>query len=149
MLTKPACRFQWESVAMETTITTRDTVTRFVELMEDQDLSGVVDLYAPGAVWEVHVPGWDGVVTESGEMLSLHEEFFGRVDFAVDGYQLIESGNSAALRWDLSWRDREDGGARVSFQSHFFEIDGGRILRHRMYCAGVRIAGGAAEEDAN
>jgi len=108
--------------------------------MADQDLNGVVALYGPDSGWEAHVPGWDGVLTDPEEMLHLHQDFFGRQDFAVDRRQILSEGDDVALRWDLSWIDRTDGAECTSFQSHFFEIRDAHIHRHRMYCAGVRAS---------
>jgi hypothetical protein len=111
----------------------------FVNLMAKQDLAGVMALYAPDARWEVHVPGWDDLMTDPIEMLDLHQEFFGRDRFHVDRYELIAAGDSVSLNWDLSWRDRASGLPAVSFQSHTFHIADSGIRLHRMYCAGVRI----------
>ncbi len=112
---------------------------RFVRLMAAQDLEGVVDLYAPAAVWEVHVPGWDDLLVDRQEMFELHQEFFGRDRFRIDRYELIADGERVALTWDLGWRDRDTGLPAASFQSHAFVIRDGRIQVHRMYCAGVRV----------
>jgi len=112
---------------------------RFVELMAKQDLNGVVGLYSPGASWEVHVPGWDELLSDPIEMLDLHQSFFGRDRFRIDRYELIASGDSVALNWDLGWRDRQSGLAAASFQSHVFTIADGGIQLQRMYCAGVRV----------
>ena len=117
----------------------REVVERFVRAMEHQDLAAVVALYAPDAAWEVHVPGWDAAVTDRAELRELHEGFFGRDEFRVEGCQLVEEGTTMALRWGLTWRDREDGAPCLSFQSHFCEVAGDRIRRHRMYCTGVRV----------
>ncbi len=118
----------------------KDAVARFVRLMVDQDLDGVVALYGPGSTWEVHVPGWDTVLSDPAEMLPLHRDFFGRDHFSVDEHQILGDGGAVALRWNLSWIDRDDGAACTSFQSHFFEIRGSSIHRHRMYCSGVRAS---------
>ncbi len=114
-------------------------IERFVELMAQQDLNGVVDLYASGAIWEVHVPGWDDQLTDPLDMLDLHRDFFGRDQFRIDRHEVIASGDSVALNWDLGWRDRQSGLPAVSFQSHVFRVVDGAIQLHRMYCAGVRI----------
>ena len=98
-----------------------------------------VAVYAPGAVWGVHVPGWDGLLTDAADIRALHASFFGREEFRIDRYQLVAEGNTVALRWSLGWRDRKDGAPCVSFQSHFFEVADGLIRRHGMYCAGVRV----------
>jgi len=116
-----------------------ETVKQFVRLMEQQDLAGVVALYAPDALWEVHVPGWDDLLDDPRDMFALHQDFFGRDQFRIDRHQLIGSGDSVALNWDLGWRDRAHGLPAASFQSHVFDVHGGRIHRHRMYCAGVRV----------
>jgi ketosteroid isomerase-like protein len=130
------------SATVQQTVTTqpRDVVARFVELIAAQDLDGLVSLYAPNALWEVHVPGWDGSASCPADLIDLHHGFFvqNRDAFAVDGYQILADGDSVALRWTLSWRDRQDGAHCVSFQSHFFDIANGQIHRHHMYCAGVR-----------
>jgi ketosteroid isomerase-like protein len=122
------------------TVTARDVIDRFVDLVAAQDLDGIVALYAPGARWDVHVPGWDGVAKSPVEYRDFHYVYFveHRDAFSVDGYQLAVEGDTAALRWDLSWTDRRDGARCVSFQCHFFEVHSGLIFRHHMYCAGVR-----------
>src|SRR5215208_1398429 len=118
----------------------RGVVERFVELIAAQDLDGLVALYAPDALWEVHVPGWDGVASRSEEARDFHHGFFVQNwdVFTVDDYRLIADGDAVALRWTLSWRDRQDGAHRVSFQSHVFEVVNGLIHRHHMYYAGGR-----------
>ena len=116
----------------------RVVVERFVRLIEHQDLAGVAGLYASGATWEVHIPSWDGPVTGPTDFRELHEIFFGREELRVDRHQIVEEADRVGLCWDLSWRDRDDGAWRVSFQSHFFEV-AGELPRHdRMYCGGVR-----------
>jgi limonene-1,2-epoxide hydrolase len=114
------------------------TVESFVQYMINQDLKAVVALYAPGAVWEVHVPSWDGVTSDPEEMLDLHQGYFGRLDFKVVAHDIITNGEDVALRWDLEWTDRDDGATCASFPSHFFRVQDGQIRRHWMYCAGVR-----------
>jgi ketosteroid isomerase-like protein len=123
-----------------TTSQARDLIGRYVELIAAQDLDGVVGLYAPDAHWEVHVPGWDTTADHSAAIEDFQYRFFvhNRDAFAVDGHQLVADGDAVALRWDLSWRDRQGGAHCVSFQSHFFQIRNGLIHRHQMYCAGVR-----------
>lgn len=121
----------------------------FVRLMANQDLSGVVALYAPDAVWEIHVPGWDDRLTDHRDLLAQHREFFGRDEFRIDRHELIANGEQVALTWDLGWRDRRSGLPAASFQSHTFLMHDGLIRLHRMYCAGVRVyepAAGAGEE---
>lgn len=123
---------------------------QFVHLMRTQDLAGVVALYAPDAVWEIHVPGWDDRLAEWRELLDQHQEFFGRDQFRIDRYELIAAGERVALTWDLGWRDRGSGLPAASFQSHTFLVRDGFIRFHRMYCAGVRVyqpAAGDGEED--
>jgi hypothetical protein len=117
---------------------TQVVVEHLIGLLTEQVLDGVVDLYAPDATWEIHVPDWDGFVTDPAEMRELYAEFFGHDAFRVERRQIVAEGGTVALRWDLSWRDPTDGATCVSFQSHFFEVEGERIHRHAMYCAGVR-----------
>lgn len=118
----------------------RDVIERYVELTAAQDLSGIVALYAPDARWDVHVPGWDTTADRPAAIEELQYDLFvhNRDAFAVDDYQLLADGDAVALRWDLSWRDRQDGARCLCFQSHFFRVRDGRIHRHQMYCAGVR-----------
>jgi hypothetical protein len=125
---------------MDTAITTSPvaTIETFVQRMIDQDLPGVVALYGPDAVWDVHVPSWDGSISAPEEMLDLHQGYFGRLDFRVVGYNIIAERDLVGLRWDLEWTDRDDGAPCASFQSHFFQVRDGQICRHWMYCAGVR-----------
>jgi hypothetical protein len=114
------------------------TIEKFVQLMIDQDLPGVVGLYGPDAVWEVHVPSWDDKTADPCEMLDLHQGYFGRLDFRVVDYDIIAENDLVGLRWDLEWIDRDDGASCASFQSHFFQVHDNQIRRHWMYCAGVR-----------
>jgi SnoaL-like domain len=114
------------------------TIETFVQRMIDQDLGGVLALYGPDAVWEVHVPSWDGRTSDPEEMLDLHQGYFGRQDFHVVDYDIIAQNDTVGLRWDLEWNDRDDGAPCASFQSHFFQVVDGQIRRHWMYCAGVR-----------
>jgi hypothetical protein len=126
---------------METTTTTTTpaaTIEAFVQLMIDQDLAGVVGLYGPNAVWEVHVPSWDGTTSDPVEILGLHQGYFGRLNSRVVDYDIISENDLVGLRWDLEWTDRDDGTPCASFQSHFFQIHDNQIRRHWMYCAGVR-----------
>jgi ketosteroid isomerase-like protein len=122
-----------------TTRTPAMTIETFLQYMNDQDLRRLVGLYGPGAVWEVHVPGWDGETSDPEEILDLHQGYFGRLDFRVVAYNIIAQGDDVGLRWDLEWTDRDDGAPCASFQSHFFHVEGGQIRRHWMYCAGVRV----------
>lgn len=115
------------------------TAEQFVELIGKQNLEGVVELYAPTAVWEVHVPGWDDMLLDHQDILQCHRDFFGRDQFRIDRYEFTTSGERVAMNWDLGWRDRQSGFPVLSFQSHFFTIRDGKIVVHRMYCAGVRI----------
>jgi hypothetical protein len=121
------------------TLSPKDVVEQFVELMARQDLAGVVSLYAPSAIWVVHVPGWDDQLVDPVEMLDLHQSFFGRDQFRIDRHEVIASGEAVALNWDLAWRDRSTGLPAASFQCHTFVVADGGIQLHRMYCAGVRV----------
>jgi hypothetical protein len=114
------------------------TIETFVQRMIDQDLVGVVGLYGPNAVWEVHVPSWDGTTSDPDEILDLHQGYFGHLDFRVVDYDIIAENYLVGLRWDLEWTDRDDGAPCASFQSHFFQVHDNQIRRHWMYCAGVR-----------
>jgi ketosteroid isomerase-like protein len=114
------------------------TIETFIQRMIDQDLTGVVALYRPDAVWEVHVPSWDGSTADPYEMLDLHQSYFGRLNFRVVDYDIIAENELVALRWHLEWTDRDDGAPCASFQSHFFQVHDNKIRRHWMYCAGVR-----------
>ena len=126
---------------METTttnVTPAATIEAFVQRMIDQDLAGVVGLYGPNAVWEVHAPNWDGTTSDPDEILDLHQGYFGRLNFRVVDYDIIFENDLVGLRWDLEWTDRDDGAPCASFQSHFFQVHDNQIRRHWMYCAGVR-----------
>jgi len=59
--------------------------------------------------------------------------------FEIAGYRLVSEGDLVALRWELHWRDDEDGAPCLSHQSHFFEVANDRIRRHWMYCSGVHV----------
>jgi ketosteroid isomerase-like protein len=95
------------TVRNPTTTEPRAVIERFVDRIAAQDLDGVVALYGPDALWEVHVPGWDGVANHPAALYELHHGYFvqNRDAFSVDGYQLLADGDAIALRWDLSWRE--------------------------------------------
>ena len=122
----------------------RHVVERFIEHIAAQNLDGLVSLYGPYALWEAHVPGWDGSASHPTDLREFHFGFFvrNRDAFTVEDYDLLDGGDRIALRWTLSWRDRQDGAHCISFQSHFFDVTDGRIDRHHMYCAGVRVREG-------
>jgi len=115
-------------------------VERFVRALAGRDLGATLALYAPDALFEVHVPGWDALVEEPAEIGELLQDFFiGREGFRVSQHQILGEGRTAAQRVNLEWRDAEDGAPCVCFQSHFFETEEGAVHLHRMYCAGVRV----------
>ena len=96
---------------------------------------------ARAAVFEPHVPGWDGVTDVRDEIGAWLDDFFlSRDGFRVVDREIIRQGDVAALRIVLRWRDAEGGSPCLCFQSHFFDLEGERIRVHRMYCAGVRVA---------
>ena len=118
----------------------RQTVERFVRALAERDQQAALALYEPAADWEVHVPGGDGLQHGVGEIGELLRPWFtGRDGFEVARYQLVDQGESVALRWELHWRDELDGAPCVSHQSHFFDVRNGRIHRHWLYCSGVRV----------
>ena len=119
------------------------TIERFVQALGDRSVASALELYRPGAVFEPHVPGWDGLTDDRDEMGALLHDFFtSRDGFRVVDRQIIRQGDIAALRFDLRWRDADSGEPCLCFQSHFFELEDERIRLHRMYCAGVRIVHG-------
>ncbi|HET8629018.1 MAG TPA: nuclear transport factor 2 family protein [Thermomicrobiales bacterium] len=117
-----------------------EVVERYVQALAARSLGGALALYAPGARFEVHVPGRDTLVEEPGEIGALLQDFFiGRDAFRVAERQILDRAGTAALRMHLEWRDEADGAPCVCFQSHFFEVEAAQIRLHRMYCAGVRV----------
>jgi hypothetical protein len=121
--------------------TTISAIDRFVEALAARDLPAAVDLYAPAAVFEPHVPGWDGVTDDRDEIGEWLDSFFiSRDGFRVVDREIIRQGDVVALRVVLRWRDADAGLPCLCFQSHFFDLDDERIRTHRMYCAGVRVA---------
>jgi ketosteroid isomerase-like protein len=124
---------------METTASR--VIDGFVAALAARDLGAAVDLYAPEAVFEPHVPGWDGATTDRAEIGAWLDDFFvSRDGFRVEEQQIIRQGDVAALRIVMTWREAETGAPCLCFQSHFFDLDGEHIRVHRMYCAGVRVA---------
>jgi limonene-1,2-epoxide hydrolase len=118
----------------------RAVVERFVAALAARDREAATALYAPGAQFEVHVPGWDTVVEDPAEIGDLLDHFFiGRAGFRVDRSEIVAEGALAALNFDLQWRAGEEGAPCRSFQSHAFALADGQIRVHRMYCAGVRV----------
>lgn len=116
----------------------RATIERLVEALAAQDLDATLDLYAPDARWEFHVPGWDDE-RQGREAIAaqLIPWFILRDGYEIAGYQLIQEGPVVALRWEQHWRDAGDGAPCTCHQSHFFDVEEGRIRRHWMYCSGV------------
>lgn len=131
--------------------TSRETVERFVAALADRDLPAAMRLYAPAATWEVHTPGTDGRLDGPSEIAGRMDPWFtGRDGFTVARHRAIGDGPVVALQWELHWRDAQDGAPCVSHQSHVFEVVGGLIERHWLYCSGVRVYDLPAEgEDAD
>jgi ketosteroid isomerase-like protein len=124
---------------MPTAIAT-SVIDRFVEALAARDLAAAVDLYAPAAVFEPHVPGWDGVTDDRDEIGAWLDSFFiSRESFRVVDREIVRQGDVAALRIVMRWRDADAGRPCLCFQSHFFDLDDEGIRLHRMYCAGVRV----------
>jgi hypothetical protein len=120
--------------------TTSSVVDAFVEALAARDLAATVDLYAPGAVFEPHVPGWDGVTDHRDEIGEWLDDFFiSRDEFRVVDRAIVRQGDVAALRIVMRWRDADGVHPCLCFQSHFFDLDDEQIRFHRMYCAGVRV----------
>lgn len=123
---------------METT--TSSVVDTFVDALAARDLGAAVELYARGALFEPHVPGWDGLTDDHDEIGAWLDDFFvSRDGFRVEDRAIIRQGDVAALRLVLRWRDADAGRPCLCFQSHFFDLVDERISFHRMYCAGVRV----------
>jgi limonene-1,2-epoxide hydrolase len=116
-------------------------VEQFVAALRQRDLARALALYSPTARWEVHVPSGDGLQQGVEEIAALLDPWFtGRDGFAVARYRIAGDGPVQALQWELHWRDAAGGAPCVSHQSHFFEVRGGRIEQHWLYCSGVRVA---------
>jgi ketosteroid isomerase-like protein len=116
------------------------TVERFIQALRARDLQATLDTYAPDAVWEVHVPGGDGLQQGPDEIGQVLVPFYiSRDGFEVARHRMIEHGETVALQCELHWRDEQDGAPCVSHQSHFFEVRDDRIQRHWLYCSGVRV----------
>jgi ketosteroid isomerase-like protein len=121
--------------------TTTSVIDSFVEALAARDLPAAVDLYAPTAIFEPHVPGWDGVTDDRDEIGDWLDSFFiSRDSFRVVDRDIVRQGDVVALRIVMRWRDADAGRPCLCFQSHFFDLDDERIRVHRMYCAGVRVA---------
>lgn len=120
---------------------TTSVIGRYVDALAARDLPATLSLYAPGAVFEPHVPGWDGVTDDRDEIGAWLDSFFiSRDGFRVVDREIIRQGDVAALRIVMRWRDVDGGHPCLCFQSHFFDLDDERIRVHRMYCVGVRVA---------
>ena len=116
------------------------TVERFLQALGACDLEATLALYAPDAVWEVHVPGGDGLERGPEEIGQVLVPFYiSRDGFEIARYRLVDQPGVVALQCELHWRDAEDGAPCISHQSHFFEVENGRIQRHWLYCSGVRV----------
>lgn len=136
-------------MARATATATASVVEEIVEALAARDLPATLRLYGPGAVFEPHVPGWDGVTDDRDEIGAWLDDFFiSRDGFRVVDQEIVRQGDVAALRVVLRWRDGNDGRPCFCFQSHFFDVEGERIRAHRMYCAGVRVADTEAPEHA-
>ncbi len=118
----------------------RTVVERFVAALAARDREAATALYAPDALFEAHVPGWDPIVEGPMEIGELLEDFFiGRDGFRVGRSEIVADGPMAALNFDLEWRAAGDGAPCLCFQGHAFALADGRIRLHRMYCPGVRV----------
>ena len=120
----------------------RATIERLIETLAAQDLDATLALFAPDALWEAHVPGWDTQMRGREEIAErLIPWFIARDDYEIAGYQLAGEGETVALRWEQHWRDAHDGAPCICHQSHFFTVHDGQITRQWMYCAGVNVDG--------
>ena len=116
------------------------TVERFIRALGARDLKATLATYASDAVWDVHVPGGDGYQQGPDEIADLLIPFYiSREGFEVAQYRMVDREGTVALQCELHWRDKKDGAPCVSHQSHFFEVQDGRIQRHWLYCSGVRV----------
>lgn len=123
----------------------RSVIDGFVEALAARDLPAAVALYAPAAIFESHVPDWDGVTDDRAEISAWLDSFFIRRDgFRVVDRAIVRQGDVAALRIVMRWHNADDGRPCLCFQSHFFDLDAEHIRVHRMYCSGVRVADNAA-----
>lgn len=126
----------------------RAAVERYVAALAARDLTAAMEIYAPDAIWEVHVPGDDGLQEGPAEIAALLELWFtGRDGFTVARHRLVEQDDILALQWQLAWRDEADGAPCTSHQSHFFAVRDGLIQQHWLYCSGVRVYEREPEQD--
>jgi ketosteroid isomerase-like protein len=124
---------------MSTATLTKSVIDAYLAALTARDLAATLALYAPGAVFEPHVPDWDGATDDRDEMGEWLDDFFiSRDGLRVVDQEVVRQGDVAALRIVLRWRDAGDGQPCLCFQTHFFDLEGERIRVHRMYCAGVR-----------
>ena len=108
----------------------RATSERLIEALAAQDRDATLALFAPDAVWEAQVPGWDLVMQGRDELIErLLPWFITRAGYEIVGYQLAGEGDTVALRWEQHWRDSHDGAPCVCHQSHFFTVHDGQITR--------------------
>jgi ketosteroid isomerase-like protein len=120
----------------------RATIERLIEALAAQNLDAALALFAPDAIWEAHVPGWDTVMQGRDEIAErLIPWFITRDGYEIVGYQVAGEADTVALRWEQHWRDAHDGAPCVCHQSHFFTVRAGHITRQWMYCAGVNVYG--------
>ena len=54
----------------------RPVIDEFLSALTARDLPATLNLYAPGAVFEPHVPGWDGVTDDLDEVGEWLDDFF-------------------------------------------------------------------------
>ena len=118
----------------------RQTIERYVDALAAQDFDAALGCFAPDAVWEHHTPGWDAQSVGHEEIAArLYPWFIAREQYEIVGYDLVDHGETVALRWEQHWRNPGDGYPCTCHQSHFFQVTDGQIQRQWMYCAGVTV----------
>jgi hypothetical protein len=124
----------------ETGVTSASPAASWIDRVSSHDLAGAVALYAPDARFTFHIPGQDGVYAGADGVAAAIDRFFivGRLQFRVWDVAVVSSDGAVAVRSSMSWIDAGDGALCTCYQSHHFDLEGGRIARQEMYCAGVR-----------
>jgi hypothetical protein len=126
---------------MTATSTTPTTLApAWIDRISAHDVPGAVALYAPDATFGFHIPSGDGVYSGAEGVAAAVDRFFiiDREDFRMWDVETVADLDSAAVRFTMSWIDANDGARCTCYQSHHFSLDGDRIARQEMFCAGVR-----------
>ena len=81
-------------MAMASATAMASVIEEFVGALAARDLPATLARYAPGAVFEPHVPGWDGVTDDRDEIGAWLDSFF----ICRDGFRVVLRDRPAGLR---------------------------------------------------